>query len=187
MNIAPIYELPFGQGKRWVQNEVLDYIVGGWTVSGTLSVQSGFPLNVQQAADSRLGGQNANRPNLTGVEIATEGDLYDRLSSADHVTATWIDPAAFSLAPAGTFGNTPRTITEARTPRQANLDAAFIKNIRLGGTRRGQFKWEIINVLNRPNVRTLQGQNTFGNAAFGRTNTQAGFMRLMQFMFRLNF
>ena len=46
---------------------------------------------------------------------------------------------------------------------------------------------EIINLLNRPNVRTLQGANTFGNANFGRTNTQAGFMRLLQFMFRFNF
>lgn len=187
MNIAPIFELPFGQGKRWAQGKALDYIIGGWTISGTFSLQSGFPINVQQAADSRLGGQNANRPNLTGEELATAGDLYDRLSSADHLTATWINPAAFSLATAGTFGNTPRTITDIRTPRQANLDAAFIKNIRIGGTRTAQFKMEIINVLNRPNVRTLQGQNTFGNAAFGRTNTQAGYMRLFQFMFRLNF
>jgi hypothetical protein len=152
-----------------------------------MSIQSGFPLNIQQAADSRLGGQNTNRPNLSGVEMATDGDLADRLASADHPTATWIDPAAFTLAPAGTFGNAPRTITDVRTPRQANVDASFIKYVRLGGTRTAQFKMEIINVLNRPNVRTLQGQNVFGIANFGRTNIQAGFMRQLQFMFRFNF
>jgi hypothetical protein len=33
----------------------------------------------------------------------------------------------------------------------------------------------------------MQGANTFGNANFGRTATQAGFMRFMQFTFRMNF
>ena len=187
LNIAPIYELPFGLGKKWAQNQIADYIIGGWTVSATMSFQSGSPINIQQVADSRLGGQNANRPNLSGADLATTGDFYDRLASADHPTATWINPAAFTLAPAGTFGNTPRTITDIRTPGQRNVDASFIKNIRLGGTKTAQFKMEIINLLNRPNVRSLLGANTLGNANFGRTNTQAGFMRQLQFMFRFNF
>jgi hypothetical protein len=187
LNIAPVFELPFGTGRRWGQSRLADAIIGGWVVSSTMSFQSGFPINVQQTADSRLGGQNANRPNLSGSELSTSGDLEDRLASADHPTATWVDPGGFTLAPAGTFGNAPRTITDVRTPRQANVDASFIKNIRFAGTKAAQFKMEIINVLNRPNVRTLQGFNTFGNANFGRTNTQAGFMRQLQFMLRFNF
>jgi hypothetical protein len=187
LNIAPIFELPFGAGKKWAQSGAANYIFGGWIVSAAMSFQSGFPINIQQAADSRLGGQNANRPNLSGADLETSGDYYDRLASADHPTATWINPAAFTLAPTGTFGNTPRTITDLRTPGQRNIDASFIKNITLGGTKTAQFKMEIINVLNRPNVRTLQGQNIFGNANFGRTNLQAGFSRGFQFMFRFNF
>ncbi len=187
LNITPIVELPFGRGKKWAQNGVADAIAGGWTVTATMSFQSGFPINIQQAAESRLGGQNANRPNLSGATLGTDGDLEDRLASADHPTATWLNPAGFTTAPFGTFGNTPRTITDVRTPRQANIDASFIKYIRLGGTKTAQFKMEIINVLNRPNVRTLEGQNVFGVASFGRTNIQAGFMRQLQFMFRFNF
>jgi len=187
LNIVPTYELPFGTGKRWAQGRVADLIFGGWVVSAAMSFQSGFPINIQQAADARLGGQNANRPNLSGAPLETEGDLYDRLASADHPTATWLNPAAFTTAAAGTFGNTPRTITDARTPSQSNVDASFIKNIRLGGTKTAQFRMEVINLLNRPNVRTMQGANTFGNANFGRTATQAGFMRFMQFTFRMNF
>jgi hypothetical protein len=189
LNIAPVYELPFGAGKRWANNSgAADYIVGGWTVSATLSFQSGFPINIQQAADSALGGQNTKRPFIVpGADLGTPGDLYDRLASADHPTATWVNPAAFSLAGAGVFGDAPRTITDVRTPTQNNVDVSFIKYIRLGGTKTAQFKMEIINLLNRPNVRTLQGANTFGNANFGRTVQQAGFMRLYQFMFRFNF
>ena len=112
-------------------------------------------------------------------------DGNDRLASADHPTASWLNTAAFSTATG--FGNAPRTITDVRTPRQANVDASFIKNIRVGGGRSAQFRMDIINVLNRVNVRTLQTANTFGNANFGRTNTQAGFMRQLQFMLRFTF
>jgi hypothetical protein len=186
--LAPVVELPFGAGKKWATGRVADLFVGGWTISAVMNFQSGFPLNVQQAPDSRLGGQNANRPNrVSGVDLETPGSFEDRLSSADHPTATWINPSAFALAPAGTFGNVPRTITDVRTPEQYNVDASFIKNFRFGGGKVGQLKIEILNLLDRPNVRTLQGANTFGNANFGQTTLQAGFMRITQIMLRFSF
>jgi len=42
-------------------------------------------------------------------------------------------------------------------------------------------------MLNRVNVRSLNGRNTFGNANFGTTGAQAGFMRITQVMFRFSF
>ena len=185
--LAPIAELPFGAGKRWANGRVADLLIGGWTIAGAITLQSGFPINVQQPADSRLGGANANRPNLTGADLATPGSFADRLASADHPSATWLNPAAFSLAPAGTFGNAPRAITDVRGPGWYVVDASFIKNIRFGGSKVAQFKLEALNILNRPNVRTLQGANTFGNANFGQTTIQVGFSRILQLMFRLNF
>ena len=137
-----------------------------------------------------LGGTtNANRPEpVSGADLATSGDYRDRLASADHPTATWINPAAFTLAPAGTFGNAPRTITDLRTPGQYNVDAVVHQEHRLRRHQgRRSSRSEIINLLNRPNVRTLQGANTFGNANFGRTNIQAGFMRITQMMLRFSF
>ena len=132
--LAPIAELPFGAGKRWANGRTADLLIGGWTVAAAITLQSGFPINVQQAADSRLGGANANRPNLTGADLATSGSFADRLASADHASATWLNPAAFSLAPAGTFGNAPRAITDVRGPGWYVVDASFIKNIRFGST-----------------------------------------------------
>ena len=124
---------------------------------------------------------------MPDVALSTPGAFEDRLASADHPTATWINPAAFTLAAAGTFGNSPRTITDVRTPPQYNVDASFIKNFRVSGSKAGQLKIEVLNMFNRPNTRTLQGANTFGNANFGQTTIQAGFMRIMQIMARFSF
>ena len=76
-------------------------------------------------------------------------DLAARLASADHATATWINPAAFTAAPAGTFGNAPRMITELRTPPIINTDLSVIKSLRLGGGKSAQIKIEMLNLFNR--------------------------------------
>jgi hypothetical protein len=190
--LAPIVELPFGSGRKWANADgPADWFLGGWTLSSIVNLQSGFPLNVQQAADSRLsvgGTSTANRPNLVAnTGLATPGSFEDRLASADHPTATWINPAAFTLAPAGTFGNAPRTITELRSPGQYNIDAVFLKNVAAGGSKTVQVKLEVLNLLNRPNVRALQGANTVGSSNFGQTTIQAGFMRITQVMVRFSF
>ncbi len=127
------------------------------------------------------------RPNLvSGVDLGTPGSYEDRLASADHPTATWLNPAAFSAAAPFTFGNTPRTLTDLRTPAQYNVDGVFIKNLRFG-SKTAQVKFEMLNLLNRVQVRALRGANTFGNSNFGRTTLQAGFMRITQLMFRFSF
>src|SRR5262245_8477352 len=188
--IAPMVELPFGKGKKFGNNTSMDWLVGGWMITAITTWQAGFPLNINQSnPNSILGGNTDARPqSVSGVDLATSGDYKDRLASADHPTATWINPGAFALTAFGAFTNVPRTITDLRTPTQFNTDASFIKNVRFGGTKSAQLKLEVLNLFNRPTVRALQGNNTFapGNS-FGQTNTQSGFMRIMQFMVRMSF
>jgi hypothetical protein len=185
--IAPMVELPFGKGKRWGgDSRAAEWVLGGWTLSAAINLQSGFPLEVQ-ASDNTGTFSGVQRPNLVpGVDLATTGDYEARLASADHPTATWVNPAAFATPAAFTFGNAPRTITDVRTPGQANIDGVFIKNFRFG-THSAQFKIEMLNLLNRVNVRAIQGANTVGNSNFGQTNIQAGFQRITQLMFRYSF
>ena len=185
--IAPVFELPFGKGKKFGGNSsAAEWIAGGWTVSAAINLQSGFPLSVIQADNTGLLG-GVQRPNIIpGVDLTTSGAYEDRLASADHATATWLNTAAFAAAPAFTFGNAPRTITDLRSPNQYNVDAVFIKNMRFG-SKSAQVKVEMLNLLNRVNVQTLAGRNTFGNSNFGTIGAQAGFMRITQLMFRYSF
>ena len=179
--LAPVLNVPFKSS-----NPIVNGIIGDWVISGAINLQAGFPISVQQS-DNTGTFSGVQRPNLvSGVDLSTPGSYADRLASADHPTATWVNPAAFSLAPNFTFGNAPRTITDIRTPGLYNTDLSLIKNFRLGG-RTLQVKMEALNLMNRVAVRTLQGRNTFGNANFGQTNTQSGFMRIYQFMLRFNF
>ena len=185
--IAPIVNLPFGKGQKFgADSSVVNWLAGGWTVSAAINLQQGFPIAVQQS-DNTGTFSNVQRPNLvSGVDLATSGSYADRLASADHSTATWVNTAAFSAAAPFTYGNAPRTLTDIRTPGQYNVDASFIKNIRFG-SKSAQFKIETLNLLNRVNVRTLNGRNTFGSGNFGQTAIQAGFMRIVQIMARFSF
>jgi hypothetical protein len=185
--IAPMAELPFGKGKKYGSNSTaVDLILGGWTIAAAINIQSGFPLQVVQADNVGLLG-GSQRPNVVqGATLGTSGNNEDRYASADHPTATWINPAAFTPAAAFTFGNAPRTITEERSPGQSNVDGVFSKNFRFG-TKSAQIKIEMLNLFNRVNVRALQARNTIGNANFGTIGAQAGFMRITQLMFRFTF
>ena len=167
----------------WAKSGVADWVLGGWIVSAAMNFQSGFPLTpiTNDNTNAFIG---FNRSNLTGTDPATSGGYEDRLASADHPTRTWTNSAAFVSAPAFTFGNAPRTFTSERSPIQANVDGVFIKNIRLG-TKTAQVKIEMLNLLNRVNVRA--NRNTFGNSNFGQIGVQAGFMRITQVMFRYSF
>src|SRR5262245_39022250 len=183
--IAPIVNLPFGKDHKIGKSNVGNMLAGGWVASAVFNFQSGFPIGVSQSnSNTNLLG-NGLRPNLTGVDPLTAGDFADRLGSADHPTATWLNATAFSAAPAGTFGNAPRLVTDVRTPRIINTDLSVAKNIGLGGSKQAQIKIEIVNLFNRVQLNGLSS-TVQGNSAFGVINTQGGFMRMTQIMFRFS-
>jgi trimeric autotransporter adhesin len=73
------------------------------------------PVQITQATNNNsVFGYATQRPNATGVSPVMTGGLEDRLGS-------YINPAAFSTAARGTFGNIARTLG-MRGPGQANWD-----------------------------------------------------------------
>jgi hypothetical protein len=176
---APMVELPFGDGKRWLNRTgLVDAILGGWTVSAIVSLESGFPINVTQSDNSNtFSGQQ--RPNLvSGAELETSGSFEDRLNG-------WINAGAFTAAPANSIGNAPRTFGNLRTPRRDNADVSFAKTVGLGRGIRAQIRVEMINITNTPKVRGPAQSISASN--FGQITTQSGFMRMTQVMVRLSF
>jgi hypothetical protein len=181
--VAPIVQLPFGKDHKIGKSTIGNLLAGGWTASAVFNFQSGFPFGMTQSnSNSNLQG-NSQRPNLTGQPFLTPGDFADRLGSADHPTAKWASDTAISAAPAGTWGNAPRTITEVRTPRIINTDLSVQKNVGFSGGKTAQIKIEVVNLFNRVQLNGFSSL-TQGSSAFGVINTQGGFMRMTQVMFR---
>jgi len=165
------YELPFGKGKAFLNNnKVLDWVVGGWSVNGTAVINTGFPLFVVQSNLNAGIGGTAQRPNATGVSACYSGSPESRL-------ITYLNPAAFSQAPAYTFGNLARDIP-CRSPGQANWDTSLFKNFSVRERFRAQFRAEALNTFNTPLF--ASPLTTFGQKTFGQVTYQANVPRELQ-------
>jgi hypothetical protein len=174
------YELPFGKGKAFLGgvNYWTNLLVGGWSVNSVSVMQTGFPLQVRNDSNGNSAlGYAAQRPNATGVNPAASGSFAQRLDG-------WLNPAAFTAAPAFTFGNVSRTIA-TRGPGQVNWDMSVFKNFAITERFKAQFRAEALNAMNTP---WFRAPNTLvGNGSFGRITSQGNFPRMLQLGLRLFF
>jgi trimeric autotransporter adhesin len=174
--LSPIVQLPFGEGRRWATSGLAERLLGGWTMSLVALYESGSPHNIVQSSDNTGSFGGVQRPNWTGTDPKTPGDVYERLNN-------YINPAAYQAAPAFTFGTGPRTDPRIRTPFRQNYDVALVKDTRIVRSVRGQIRLEVLNLTNTPKFRD-GGESRFGLGAFGTITRQGGFSRLTQIMFR---
>ena len=143
--LAPMVELPFGRGRRWLtQPGLADALAGGWTVAAIVEFESGFPLNVGAAVGDNTGTFGGEqRPNInSGVDPNTSGSRRGPVRRLDQPRAR------YSLAPAFTFGNAPRTNPDLRTPDRNNIDLVISKDMSLTNQVKGQIRLEMLNLTN---------------------------------------
>jgi hypothetical protein len=172
------YELPFGTGKPLLHSsKLLDAVVGGWTINAVAVYQSGFPLQIYQTNNNSAYGYEMQRPNATGVSPGTSGSVESRISE-------YINPAAFSLAPAGTFGNVSRAITELG-PGQKNWDLSVFKSYTIKERFKAQFRCETLNGFNSPLF--ASPVTNLSSGTFGHITSQANFSRQLQLALRFSF
>ncbi|MCC6585797.1 MAG: TonB-dependent receptor [Bryobacterales bacterium] len=170
------YELPFGRGRSWLgSNRILDLAVGGWEVNMVAYFQTGFPLPIVQPNQNGILGAGVQRPNLSGKSFnSVASDKLDQ----------WINPAAFAVAPAYTFGNAPRTVAY-RMPGQDNVDFSLFKTFTIYERLKAQFRAEALNALNTPMFG--RPDTTFNTANFGKVTNQRNFPRTVQLGIRVFF
>ncbi|HEY3936006.1 MAG TPA: TonB-dependent receptor [Bryobacteraceae bacterium] len=172
------YELPFGTGKPFLHSsKLLDAVVGGWTINAVSVYQTGFPLQIYQTNNNSAYGYEMQRPNATGVSPDTSGSVESRISE-------YINPAAFSLAPAGTFGNVSRAITELG-PGQKNWDLSVFKSYTIKERFKAQFRCETLNGFNSPLF--ASPVTNLSSGTFGHITSQANFSRQLQLALRFSF
>jgi hypothetical protein len=183
------WDLPWGRGLAGWRGVML----GGWRVSGIASLRSGYPLTVfVQNNRSRSQWQ----PSL-GPGIGRDRPSYAPGFSADSAVASdpaqWFNPQAFTLQPAGTFGNTGRGDFDG--PDLRTVDLAFAKDNRLGDSNaRLEVRIEVFNLFNRanfgvPNLTAFAGaaDNEAVLGSFGRIRNTVTSARQMQLGVRVRF
>jgi hypothetical protein len=171
------WDLPFGKGKPWLNSGgVLNQAVGGWSLNGITTIQSGSPISIDSRNNTTGSQGGGQRPNSTGVKSATEGSAKDRFRG-------WFHPAAFVDAPPFAFGNVGRFLPDNFGPASHNWDISILKNFPITERFRLQFRAELFNAFNMVNFRNPSG-TTFGQPNFGQiTNTDAA--RIIQFGLKL--
>ena len=179
LNVNATFQLPFGEGRRWLATGVGNAVAGGWTITLAGRYQTGFPLNISQSSNnSNLLGSN-QRPNVVaGVDAMTTGSQEERAVSG------WINPAAFSAAPAFTFGDSPRTNPAWRGPGQRTTDLAISKTQRING-KSLSLRVDALNLFDDPLF--IGPVSTFGTTTFGQITSVGGFARSLQFQARFGF
>jgi hypothetical protein len=169
---ATVWELPFGQGKRWLQAGAAAAILGNWQVSWMVLARSGQPMTITATGDpANLGFSGYSRASLVaGQDPELDNPTADK----------WFNTAAF-VAPVNAFGNTKRGIL--RAPSFWNVDLTLQKNILIGSGRQVQLRLEAFNVFNH--INDGNPNTEVGNANFGRITGMSGRARQLQIGLRL--
>ncbi|MCU1222076.1 MAG: Oar protein [Edaphobacter sp.] len=139
-----IYQLPFGRGRQFLNNNLLlDEIIGGWQASGTVVLQSGQPFTVSMLNDNSFA-QGANAqwyPNLIGNPRLGSHGAY-------HGTNQWFNEAAFAVPASGTFGNAGRNILNGPGLSQVNFSVG--KTFAIWESVKFEVRADASNVFNHP-------------------------------------
>jgi len=167
-----IYELPFGQNKKWGSgwNSVLKGVLGGWAVGGITTLRSGQPAGLSVKGNP-ANSSTANRPNVVG-------DWH--LSRSERTLDRWFNTDAFVPNNKYEYGNAGRNIIIR--PGRVNFDMAAYKRFQILERLAAQFRFEMFNAFNTPPIGSPNLQ--VGNKSFGKI-TSAGRPRLLQFGLKL--
>jgi hypothetical protein len=154
-------------------NSLAGHILGGWQLAPILRVASGLPVNVVSGKDNSLTGEGLDRPNLLSTNT---------MNASIGPQLQWLNPAAFTANPTGTFGNLGRNAV--RAPGQVNFDIALSRLFAITERWRLEARAEAFNAINHTNFNAPNANQSSGT--FGRI-TSAGDPRILQFAMKLIF
>jgi hypothetical protein len=199
-----VYDLPFAKSSRWI---------GGWNVSGIVSVQSGANFSIDNSAvDSNKDTQFNDRANYIGSGTITDAINHNVSPATGYLPGS--DPVTGNNTSFGIL-NGPHT-TDPQCPASVNMglwcqgqalgqmerntligpgyfdtDLGFSKAFRITETSRLKFEGNFFNIFNHPNFlppdANLNDSRTFGKSLSTFTNQQSGGPRITQLAVRFEF
>jgi hypothetical protein len=207
MNGNLIAELPFGEGRRWLnQGGFVDRVMGGWQASTIVRWQSGAPISILARRGTfnraaRSSGQTARTSlsrselkKLLGVREANGNVYWIDPAVIDPDTGRAVGPDTFTNAPgfsgqvffnpmAGEVGT--MEILSLDGPSQFLLDVAFAKRLRLWRRTGLQIRADLLNLFNTVNF--WVADDDINSTTFGQIRDTTTAPRVLQFVVKFDF
>jgi hypothetical protein len=174
------YELPFGKGRRYMNNShFADAFVGGWSITTLFRVQSGQPQVVQPSNNPTNGAGQAQGVRIGDVNSTTLANAGTGVTCAvkTGTVATWFNPCAFANPPVAqgpndipAYGGYGRSVVYG--PGYNRVDLSLFKTFNLYRETALDIRADLFNALNTP----AYGQpNATIGSSFGQiTSTRFG-------------
>jgi Carboxypeptidase regulatory-like domain/TonB dependent receptor/TonB-dependent Receptor Plug Domain len=167
-----IYDIPFLKNSS---SKLLKSTVGGWQVSGIVTLQTGAPIHISEGGITNCA-QQVLPASCTGSLIGT-GNISSIIPNADNrpnvngsvsypkTAKNWFSASAFSPTVAGTWGNLP--FNSIRGPGRQNWNLALFKSFLFSETRGSklEFRAEFFNAFNHTEFNNVS--RSFTNGDFG--------------------
>jgi hypothetical protein len=183
-----VYELPFGQNRRWAGRigSKLNHLIGGWQINGLFDSATANPLTL--ASGRRTLVFTPFTDGLSNVEFT--GDAKSIRPTKDSqgrpVLVTDEQRKQFDFPAAGSAGSTGRNAF--RNMGYWNMNFSVYKNFRITERSKLQFRSEFFNLFNHPIMSNLDNtRKNFSNPDFGRFVSQRNDPRIMQFALKFEF
>lgn len=154
-----VYNIPFLKNSS---NHLMKTTLGGWELSGIISMESGAPYNLS------VNGHNVNsifpggdvqiRPQVSGAITYPKTPV---VSNGVVTGIQWADPTVFSAPAAGTWGNLG--FDALRGPGRDNWNLALFKSFVISETRGSEFQFR------------AESFNTWNHTQFGGSGQNGAF------------
>jgi hypothetical protein len=165
-----VWRMPFFTSNT---HTIVRTALGGWSLSGIATIQTGLPINITITQDQANTGQSSQRPNRVGPIHGTCGDVIVNCINRD----------AFALPAQYTYGNSARNPFYG--PGLVNFDTALAKTFPIHDRLAFQFRADAYNTFNHVNWGPPSGN--WSAATFGNITTTSTNMRIFEFMGRIMF
>lgn len=151
-----VYSLPYGPGRSQLHGPI-NYLVGGWQISGILTLESGSPIE-----DVGASGSSLNTPGETQTANQVGPVSYPK---GINVGNPWFSTASFTQPTGVAFGTSGRNLFSG--PGLFILNASLFKNIRVRERFNIEVRGEAFNITNTPE---------FGNPSASITSSTYGYV-----------
>jgi hypothetical protein len=193
---APIYELPFGKGKKYLGGigRGADLLLGGWQWNSAINIASGLPWTASYGECNNDQDVGICRPNISGsfhTGIHKSGGTVTYFTPVAPLANNGDTSGAFSRPALGTLGNVGRNTFTG--PGKFSADMSLFKNFTITEGIKAQFQAEFFNVFNHAVYAFNSSQSGSGtcidcSTAGQVTSTESDIpMRQFQFGLRVTF